>query len=164
MVTVAAFWGDRPATRSEVADGLARFMGSLEAVDPVLTAWRRKAGSRKAAEAGAIIDHQPDSLAPLLSTQMKCEGNQVMTELGYSFSAWNGDDASISCTVGLHASNPGLRNSVVLGAPSRWSMTSPELSAVRDLLLAVWDPDEVWCFDHSEGSRELLWSARPLPD
>lgn len=155
--TVSALWGDRASSREEVADALSRFLVALLPLDARLSGWRPKGRTRKAAAAQAPLVVTADGLADYLRVQRTDFGGQLMPELGYSFSAWNGgpggDAASVSCTAGLHAATAGLRNSVVLHLPDEVAQTQA-LDGIVDALRQCWDPDEVAL---STSSRTVLW-------
>jgi hypothetical protein len=129
-----------------VADALTLFLSALATLDPRLTGWRLKGGSRRSAISQPSLSLAASSLAELLRIQKTDVGGEAMPQLGYSFSAWNGrrddDAASVSCTAGLHAGNPHLRNSVALTVPDDL-VQGPVLERLDAALRESWDPDEV---------------------
>jgi hypothetical protein len=138
--TISAFWGDRSASRDEAAVNLSQFLSRLGSMDSRLTDWRPKGRSRRGAEGQAVLPLGPDVLVGHLREQRTDFGVVPMPELGFSFAAWNGgvagEDAAVSCTVGLHAQNPHLRNSVVLQAPDDLARP-PALDALITAMVEV---------------------------
>lgn len=163
MPTLSAFWGDRVVSRDRVAEDLSRFLGLIQDLDERLTGWRAKASSRRNAAAREAIALTAQELGGRLRMQKADLGGALRPELGYSFAAWNGgaggEDVAVSCTVGLHAGNPNLRNSVVLDLPRDLAQPEPQ-GALLACLREVWKPDEVALFDGTPRQRTVLWPSQ----
>lgn len=142
-----------------MAAALATCLLRLADVDPLLSRWRRKGLSRATATASAVLVLDAAALVEHLASQHRDDGQAEMPELGFSFAAWNGEragsDAAFSCTVGLHAQNAHLRNSVALSVPDALANDSEKLRAVATVLVEVWEPDEVVVRIGAERTR--LW-------
>ena len=143
-----------------MAENLSRFLLRLRDVDERLSDWREKWSSLHSAAAQVPIPLTPADLAAHLQVQRTDIGGTSMPQLGYSFAAWNGGgggvDASVSCTVGLIANNPSLRNHVVLNLPPDLIQPEPQ-SALLTCIRGVWKPDEVVLLDGTPRRRAVLW-------
>jgi hypothetical protein len=89
---------------------VSKYLRAIGSKDPSLEAWLLKAQSRK--EEGTRADITPGGIASVLRTNNRDTDGEVIRELGFSVSLWNGKDASFSATVGSYS--PHIKNSVVL--------------------------------------------------
>jgi hypothetical protein len=157
--TVSAFWGDRPEDQERVAERLARCLQRLGEIDPVLSGWRPKGGSRKSATANPILSLDAAALLGRLRAQHGDFSREPMPELGFSFAAWNGGHAggesAFSCTAGLQAGSPHLTNRAVVTLPNCWAQSRDKVHRVAEVLRKVWEPDEIVCFG-PDGERTPL--------
>ena len=107
---MGAYWGSRRETREEVALRLAGFLYLLSASDSRLSVWYLKGDSRKTAKQKITADLR--GVAVALTGNRRDADNETIPELGLSFAAWNGQDVSLSCTMG--ACHPLFQNRVVV--------------------------------------------------
>ena len=140
-----------------------RMLVALAAIDPLIATWRSKGRSRKQATASTPIEVSSEALASRLRVQRTDLGSDELPQLGFGLDAWNGavdheGQAAFSVTIGLHAGNPGLRNSFVVDLPGAWVRDDSRLDDVAKALCTHLDPDEVVLFDN--GRREVLWSRQ----
>ncbi|HEX7657836.1 MAG TPA: Imm52 family immunity protein [Pseudonocardiaceae bacterium] len=118
---VAAYWGPRGEPIEDCARRLAQFLAALGDVDPLLGSWFQRAGSRTAA-LKKPIDVSVEGLRELLlagRSRRDDETRSVMTELGYGFGAWNGQDieAGFNVRCGATSTRSVTSNRVVLHLP-----------------------------------------------
>lgn len=83
---------------------------------------------------------------------------EVMEELGYGFSAWNGKDASLSIHIGTHC--PEVGNNVVLS--SAQSFTGQVWQGLAEAAIRAFDPDALVVTSHAfleAHGNSLPWQA-----
>lgn len=163
MPTVSALWGDHELTRGEAAHIVSSVLEAVALVDPILATWRKKGRTRQQASGHPPIEVTPTSIGLLLRVNRKDVGREEMPELGFNLSAWNGasherDQAAFSVTIGLHAANPGLRNSFVVDLPSSWTRHDARVDALATVLADQLAPDEVGY--RGGDNREVLWQRK----
>ncbi len=99
---VGVYWSAREETREECAQRLAVVLTLLSKQAIAPTRWLKKAMSRNAAKRELPTDRE--GIAPLLRTNKRDVGGEVMRELGFSYSGWapleGGASVSFSATVG----------------------------------------------------------------
>jgi immunity protein 52 of polymorphic toxin system len=155
----AAYWGARNESAESCAARLQRFLGALSSVHPSLRRWLKVADSPAAVtSAPAGSDNELNTLRDLfLAGRTRRDlDDEVMTELGYGVSLWNGDPngAALSISCGTHVGGARLGNSVVLQLPDL-DNASAELfttGTARLLMLALiecWEP--LWAVFASYG-------------
>lgn len=108
---VGVYWGQRKESRSSAALRLHRFFEQISKIDPRLQEWFLQAMTEKAART-TKVELTVKSLQRRLRTDRTDLGRGVIEELGFGFGAWNGADASFSCTLGCFSERVG--NSVLL--------------------------------------------------
>ncbi|WP_342212426.1 Imm52 family immunity protein, partial [Mycobacterium pseudokansasii] len=150
---LGAYWGIRAASVDECAERLATMIEQFAHVDPLLTSWRQGAGSkRKAIEQPVVTSDHTDLVTRLLTGRNRRDTNrQVIDELGYSVSWWNGNpDASIGLSVGCGQTSPYVTNSFVLNLPKPGAgsghLYNPGVAAkLLNIVVDTWQPDHaVW--------------------
>ncbi len=166
----AAYWGARQETVEACAARVQNFLTAIETLSPDFSGWRKKGRSKKEALAsGRINAHSHEALVALLSKgrSRKDVGADVIAELGFSMSAWNGGDkesvSGLSITCGLYSAVGGLSNAVVLDLPQRFDIDSKE--KIGNLLRAfaeAWEPD--WAIVTSQSARDHQTGHGPYLD
>ncbi|WP_197090423.1 Imm52 family immunity protein [Cupriavidus basilensis] len=112
----AAYWGARQESVESCAARTQRLLAAIEIVSPDFSCWRKRGRSKKDALASERIT--ADSLEAFVSLLSKGGnrrdiGGDVIDELGYSMSAWNGGDkenvSGLSIKCGLYSCVGGCR-------------------------------------------------------
>ncbi|GFP48460.1 hypothetical protein LAUMK7_05135 [Mycobacterium kansasii] len=150
---LGAYLGIRAASVDECAQRLTTLIEQFAHVDPLLTGWRQGAGSkRRAIEQPVVISDHTDLVTRLLAGRNRRDTNrQVIDELGYSVSWWNGNpDASIGLSVGCGRTSPYVTNSFILNLPKPGAgsghIYDPAVAAkLLNIVVDTWQPDHaVW--------------------
>jgi hypothetical protein len=147
---IGAYWGDRRETAESCAGRLKRSLGVLGAADVRFENWYRKTGSRPD-HPGRPIETSDEALRDLLlaGRNRRDFDGEVIEQLGFSVSVWNGDlerSASVSVFCGAYAGVAGLLNSMVVSAADPLGELSDGVAGTRgrDLALGLaqaWQPD-----------------------
>lgn len=139
MMFIGAYWGPRRESRERVAQRLAEFLQSLPSASGSLSTWYVKGQSR--ASASTSIVATPEKIALRLKTNRREDNDEIISELGFSFGAWNGGDASLQATIGAFTSHIG--NSVVLSYDeSALDLSRSECRGVLESAVRAFDPDK----------------------
>jgi len=140
--TVGAYWGQRKESRQACASRVSAFLQALAAQDAALSRWYKPLASRK--ERLRELPHDVDGLLPLLGVNRADIGGEVMVELGFDFSAWNGWKADIpaSLSVGCGAFSPVVSNCAVVSFESEASPTLDLLHGILRAAVTAFDPDD----------------------
>lgn len=138
---VGAYWSAREEAREECAQRLASMLGLLSEQSCVPARWFKKSKSRSA----ALREELPttgEGIAPLLKTNKRDIGGEVIRELGFSFAGWapleDGGSAAFAATIGSYSAVVG--NHFVLTFE-----TGTEPGGLPDILSAAaeaFGPDE----------------------
>lgn len=162
METVSAFWPARQESRQAVASRLADCFALLAHVDPTLSGWRAKGRSRRSAAANPVLVLDAAVLAEHLTVQRGDFGGDVMEELGFSLSVWNGEvdhrAAAFSCRAGASAAGGYVGNAVTLQVPAAWGERPQLLEGAVTSLRRVWEPTQVVWFG-ADDTQRVLWAA-----
>jgi len=141
---IAAYWKDRPETRSGCAARYANLIVSLRKY-PDLECWFFKLKSAK--QAPEPVPVEAKELERYLRTNNRDTDGASIPELGFTLSIWNGKDdgsaASLSIKCGGYDSPSS--NWVLLDMPGRREPVHANLEEYRSLLRDVidhFDPDE----------------------
>lgn len=139
---VAGYWSQRKASRSECAARLSEFMRRIASENSLLADWYKQGRSPKQALAHRIA-LDAATLEPLLRTNNRDTDKSPILELGWSFSAWNGNlDQSASVMVHCGCYSQRVGNSVVLHVPRQPVEQLPTLpEALAGILIEVWEPE-----------------------
>ncbi|WP_436500388.1 Imm52 family immunity protein [Actinokineospora sp. HUAS TT18] len=165
---VGAYWGSRPEPVEACAERLRRLLTGLAEAHPALATWYRK-GTRKSA-ATTPVAADPAALVELLNAGRNRAdvGGGVLAELGFSFGLWHRDpvEVGLAGTVGYHAGNPHLMNSVVLDLPipagAGAELYDPAVAErVMAAIVSAWEPD--WATWTSWPLREAQTTAPREP-
>jgi hypothetical protein len=167
---LGAYWGPRGESVSACAERLTTCLLRIGSLAPLAATWYRKAGRRKDAM-GSPVSVESSALRELLlaGVNRRDFGGDVINELGFSVSLWNGDSRApvgFSVTCGAAPSTPGVMNSFVLNLPSPEAGGAQfyEPSTARALVMAVvaaWEPD--WATFASHRLREAVDPAPRQP-
>jgi hypothetical protein len=141
--TVGAYWGQRKESRQVCASRISVFLHALAAQNAALSRWYDLIDSPE--EPLRELPRDLDGLLPLLEEHRRDIGDEVMVELGFNFSGWNGWNADIpaSLSVGCGAFSPVVGNCAVVSFDSE---ASPTLDLLREILRAA-----VTAFDPEDG-------------
>lgn len=149
-----AFWDARAAALDECAARIVVLLRALSAIDPLLSQWRDQVGSLQDALARPLVTTRHDDLvARLLAGRNRTDvGGQVIEELGYAVTWWNGrdtGDGGVTLRVQQNVTSEYVGNSVVMNLPE--SRAFPRLyqrNVARKLILtiiSIFEPDRaVW--------------------
>lgn len=166
---VGAYWGPRGESVDACAGRLSSQLLALGDVDPALKTWFKTGRSRRAAST-CKVDPTPESVRDLLIERRQRQDDPartVMTDLGYSASLWNGQQAPVGLSVrcGSAAMIPGMvSNSLSIQLPAAEGAASVlyrrkiALEIVRSVVVA-WEP--VWC---TWTSHRLRAAQQAQPD
>lgn len=143
-----AYWGPRPTSLDVCAKKLAETLQGLGQRHEVLRTWFRRADT-KAEALKTRVPMDVDGLRELLARGRNYTdvGHQVIQELGFSASAWNGDDATpATFSVACGGSSPWVPNKLVVDLPPPAGIGAElyQLSVARSLmtmLIEMWNPD-----------------------
>jgi hypothetical protein len=145
---LGAYWNARRESLDDCAEKVSRFFERLAKVDPLLGHWFERGRSRRDALERRIDTVDIEGLRDLLlkGRNRRDIGRDVIDELGFKLSLWNGADedeteASINIYCGSYSEHVG--NSIVLDLP--YQSEDLEWVARADALLALaaetWQPE-----------------------
>ena len=139
---VGVYWGPREESREACAARISGFLVGLAKQDVALSQWFEKVYSLK--QPRIPVPNTPEGLLPLLTMNRKDVGRrEVIPDLGFHFSAWNGrkDGAAASVMALCGAYTPVASNSAIVDFDRE---ATPAADALREILrsaIAVFDPD-----------------------
>ena len=141
---VGAYWASRKETREECAKRIFQFLSSIHEIQ-IFSDWYFLSNSRR--KANKPLELSLEGISKKLKVQRTDVGREIMEDLGFSLSVWNGNDeqsASFSSTIGGYSQFVG--NNAVLRLPIQVApSTSEEKSFLEGLMkktVKVFDPDE----------------------
>lgn len=165
-----AYWGPRKEGANSCAERAHAFLDALAGISELFGGWRPLGRSReRALRAKPLLIDSLDELSKLfvLGSNRKDIGGEVIDDLGFRLSVWNGGKemlaASLTMKCGLYSTVPGLSNAVVLNLPQQFDIASED--KVRDLLQAfteAWEPD--WAIVTSQSARDRQADHGPYLD
>lgn len=139
---VGAYWGSRKESRQACAERMSAFLHGLAKQDAALSQWFKKATSR--ATPLVAVPKETHGLLPLLKTNQRDVGGDVISELGFNFSVWTGREenlpASLAATCGAYG--PVVRNSVVVSFAPAASPTLDLLQRILRAAVTAFDPED----------------------
>jgi hypothetical protein len=93
---------------------------SMQQIDPQLQHWYRKGRSRS----GSNTPIDLEDIASELKQNLRDDNRQPIIELGYSFSAWNGESVADEVSISAKSGNTsGIgRNNVIMTFGRRWAV------------------------------------------
>ena len=143
-----AYWGSRPESVSACAHRLSEFLRSLVTIDASLSTWYETGTSREAALRAPVATDAAALEKLLLAGRHRGDfGHDIVEELGFSASVWNGQPVEVGLHVacGMYPRARGLKNQVDLLLPTVHE--APDLfrlqaaTRVIEALVIAWDPD-----------------------
>jgi hypothetical protein len=140
---VGVYWGPRDESREACAARISAFLITLARQDAVLSRWFEQVFSLK--QPLVPVPTTPEGLAPLLEVNRLDFGSRdVIPELGFSFSAWNGgeDGAAASVSASCGAYTPVVSNSAVVDFDPEIVPAADVLRGILQSAVAAFDPDE----------------------
>jgi hypothetical protein len=149
---VGVYWGAREESREDCAARISAFLIALAKHDVALSKWFKKMYSRK--QPLVQVPMTPVGLTPLLGVNRRDIDREIIRELGFDFSAWDGRDdeigASLSVACGAYTSV--VPNSAVVSFDPQ---AAPALDLLRGILRST-----VAAFDPENGVVTTIESAR----
>jgi hypothetical protein len=152
--TVGVYWGARAESREASAIRLAKFLNALASLDIGLAQWFKKVSTAKASL--VALPNDAEAIEPMLKSNRRDIGGDVMHELGFSFSAWTGVTSGITADIAMTcgAYSPVIRNVSVVTFNSD---VAPSIDLIQNVLLAAiaaFDPDEGAVRSRNSGELE----------
>lgn len=161
---VGAYWMQREESQAACALRISNFIIEISKLDPSLSHWFKQATTLK----GALQTKFPidaNGLKPLLRVQRRDVGNDIIPELGYSFSAWNGNlsnmAASISVMCGGYSNLVG--NSAVLSFAPKASPSLDLLKNILKIMVAHFEPEDGIVNSMERSSAHTSLSVLEIP-
>lgn len=149
---LGAYWGGRGESPAECGERLSGCLGALSRIDPGLSEWFLRAGSKRAASQPVAQD--PDALAELFwkGRNRADFGGGALEHLGFAVGMWSRATPAVglSVTAGGISDHPGVMNSFLLNFPAASADTASLYSpSSADKIMATvveaWRPDyAVW--------------------
>jgi immunity protein 52 of polymorphic toxin system len=160
---VGAYWGQRKESRQACASRISAFLQALAAQDAALSRWYRQLASRK--EPLRELPHDVDGLLPRLGVNRADIGGEVMVELGFDFSAWNGWKADMQASLSVYcgAFSPFVGNSAVVSFDPEASPTPDLLQGILRAAVTAFDPDDGVVVSHATLSAQASPSILERP-
>lgn len=140
---IGAYWSSRKESRDECAQRAASFLQSL-GDQPLLRNWHPKTKTRRDPPPQSL-PLLPQELSKRFTTNNRDSDRTPILELGYSFSAWNGNHAmpaSFAMTCGCYSRR--VKNCATLALPGIASADADaieEFGHLLELLVKAWEPD-----------------------
>lgn len=139
---VGTYWGARAESLESCAARVTSLLEALAEQNEMLSHWYKKTAGRKSSL--EEIPRVPASIVQALKANRRDIGGNAISELGFSFSAWNGHDkdlsASIGVTCGSHAQR--VRNSAVVSFSPTSTPSAALLKQILKAAVLAFDPDE----------------------
>lgn len=144
----AAYWAPRKESVEECASRAVKFLTALSQMSDYFHGWRSLSRSRSEAIRAIPIDLSTRALTELFlkGRNRRDIGDDVIDELGFRISVWNGkgdsEVSSLTMKCGLYSTFAGLYNAIVLKIPPQFDLSSIEKNT--QLIIALWqawDPD-----------------------
>lgn len=135
---VGAYWSQREESKEAAAARIVSFLKAISGHGEKFAAWYSKGRSRPAA-LQSPLPLDAASIASKLSVNRRDSDRQPILELGFRFSAWNGESATFSATVGSW--NQNVRNSVVLDIGDSDSLSEDSCRAILEDMVRIFDPE-----------------------
>lgn len=147
--TIGVYWGPRAATADECVVTLRGHFEVLASASPKLSVWYRQGKQKPSANDAVDTSSSAELRQLVLRGQNRADhSGELLPELGFRVSAWNGDSggwsASSSVTCGLHANAHGLSNGafVTIDFGPAEPMSAGNMLQLLRGLVEVWKPDE----------------------
>lgn len=155
---VGAYWPQRKESRIACASRISNFAQEIAKLDSSLVYWFKRRTSKKTAPRALPMD--PNALESLLKTNRRDIGNDVIEELGFSFSAWTGKHSEMTASVSVMcgAYSPLVNNSVVLSFDAGKIPTPYLLREILKSMVSAFEPH-----DAVVNSMERLLAHPSLP-
>ena len=163
---VGVYWGAREESREVCAERISAFLIALANQDPALSRWFEQVFSLK--QPRVPIPTAPEDLAPLLEVSRLDAGRrEIIPELGFDFSAWDGRDdgvaASLAVACGIYSSV--VPNSAVVSFDPQAALSLDLLRGILRSAVAAFDPEN-GVVTSTESARaqsaSLIWEAPAL--
>lgn len=163
--SLGAFWGARQESVDACAERASAFLTRLSACDRIFAHWFERARSPMQAFEGAQgPDHDVLTKLLLKGRNRTDVGRNVLEDLGFSLSLWNGvkDDGDTRLGVSCGVYSPWNHNSCVIELPERVPaaervLTVETLTCVVRATVSSWEPDWAWVVSNTHlGLLELV--------
>jgi hypothetical protein len=151
---VGVYWGARAESRNTSATRLAEFLRAVASIDTELFQWFKKVSRAKAPLVALAVD--ASSIGPMLKSNRRDIGGEVMHELGFSFSAWNGrkNGLTVEFAMTCGAYSPVICNVAVVTFNSDGALSIDLVQNVLRAAIAAFDPDDGVVRSGSSGAVE----------
>jgi Immunity protein 52 len=170
---LGAYWGDRKESVEQCTGRVVACVSALGKCDPAFSRWFSGGRSRKEA-LEREVHITPETVKELLlrGRNRKDIGGEVIEDLGFSMSLWNGGEhcqgVGLRVQCGAYTGNPNLGNSCVVELPSEGS-PSERLLTVNTLLCLMravaesFDPDWATVIPDSLVRTMKFVPSKPTP-
>jgi hypothetical protein len=153
---VGAYWSQRAETKESAAGRVNAFLRAVPDCGIPFARWYSKAKSRAAA-LRAPIKIDVVSIAAKLKANRGDFDRKPIRELGFSFSAWNGAQASCFATIGGWSEHVG--NTAILDLGEDCTVTMDVYRALVTEMVRAFDPDHAVVA--SDGQMRRAGATKP---
>jgi hypothetical protein len=133
---IAGYWSKRQETLQSSSSQLADFLSALSKRGHPFSKWYPKGLRPRTAE---HLTLDSSSLARHLRPNLRDSDRSAILELGHSFSVWNGQDFSLSATLG--AWHEKVMNCVVLNLGLRQALALDDCRDILAMLVRAFNPE-----------------------
>lgn len=133
---IGTYWAQREETRESSAQRIAKFIKTLSSSGEEFSVWFKKGRSRAAAMLSPI-NTDAISIERELTVSRGDFDRKLISELGFSFAAWNGRDTSLSATVGSWGNC--VMNAVILDLGRE--QPDNNYRSILENMIAAFEPD-----------------------
>jgi hypothetical protein len=157
-----AYWDARDESVERIARRVAELLERLAGVDPLLSGWRDKAMTKKAALAEPVVTPESHDLVDRLQRGLLPGGPERPPGSGFSVYWWNGHShREGGATLNVNNADPTLQRlpgALVLNVPTRADApqlyTSPAAAAIIAAFIDTFQPERaVWLDDASRDAQ-----------
>jgi hypothetical protein len=140
---VGVYWGMREESRQACAERISAFLIALANQDAALSQWFEQVYSVK--QPRVPVPTAPERIAPLLEVNRLDFGRRdVIPELGFSFSAWDGRADGVAASLGVSCGTYSsvVPNSAVVSFDPQAALSLELLRGILRSAVAAFDPDK----------------------
>lgn len=139
---VGVYWGSRAESRDACGARLTSLLHTLKTHDSGLSQWFRKTSDRSSPK--VALSSELEEVSSSLKSNRRDVGGDAIAELGFSFSAWTGEEtvapASLAITCGAYGSV--IRNSLVVSFDPASTPAPGILEMILKAAVTAFDPDQ----------------------
>jgi hypothetical protein len=133
---LGAYWSARKEDQLSCAIRLSDFLKSIGCAEPTLDRWFLKGRKRNT---GNKLDVSPTGICSALRSNKRDTDGEVIEELGFSLSVWNGNGISFTATLGSFS--PYIANASVLSCDADHAMAAETWRLLIERAAQAFDPD-----------------------